>query len=572
MSALFFLFATALIRWVWHIRKPEGHWLYPVLMLALPFAAGGFHTGTGAVLSLVLTAALLERIHTRRSLVFFCNMGSLSLVLLFAAYCLTPLWASDKGMAPFALPRYLPAVLYLLFLMQGSREDGQQALRLLPVCGCLMTLASLLMLPFPGMAGFVTVNGRLGGFFQYPNSFAAFLLAGVILLNSEAEDKKWQSAMNFILVSGIVLSGSKTVFILLCALLVLLCLMKKQKKVLLTLGATLVSGLCVGLLADSLALLPQADRFTDIQASSGTFLVRLLYFRDVLPTIVTHPFGLGYGSYPAIQGTIQTGRYAVTYIHNGLLQLLLETGWIPAGLLAFSLLRTMLSRKTDLTRRLVLLALTAHCMLDFDLQFPVFWVLLLSCMDLHGGKRLSFRSFSVLSAGAACLLAVSLWLGCGDWLYRQGQTEACLTLTPFHTEALSRHTSGCGDAEELDRLADRILKQNPTHSLACSAKANAAFSRGDIRSMIQWKEDAIRFSPYTLEEYLDYFEKLYTAMELYRKAGDPDSAAVCRSRLLQIPDKMTAVMARTHPLAWKTGDDPTLALPEDYLQLLQALS
>jgi len=568
MTAVFFLLISLLCRIIWPRILPKTSWLCPVLAIALPFCAGGFHTGTAAALCLVLTAALLEQIHRNGHFRFCGNWESIALMAVLAAYCVTPLWAADKGMAVFAIPRYFPPVLFALLLMQSAEDLSGHILGFIPLSGCLMTLLSVLILFVPNFRDSVIVNGRLAGFFQYPNSFAAFLLAGLIL--QCFREQKWSNLACFVLMSGIVLSGSKTVFVLMLVFIAAILLIQRKWK-LLRLVAGLFCALGAGFLVDSLGLLSQADRFTQVSATSGTFLVRLLYYRDAMPAILTHPFGIGYMGYPAIEGTIQTGRYSVTYIHNGFLQLLLEIGWIPAVLLAFVLLRSLISRKTALSRRLLLLAVLAHCMLDFDLQFAAFWILMLCCLDLTDGKARSLPNKKVPAVLAAGLLAVSLWLGCGDWLYRLGNVEGCLALTPFHTEALTFRLTECDDPEQVDEIADQILRLNPTHSMANSAKANAAFSRGDILSMIRYKENAIRSAPYTIAEYCDYFQKLYTAMGLYLQANDQSSAVYCRDKLLHIPEMMDAVSRKTHPLAYLTGDDPTLVLPAEYTSLLEAL-
>lgn len=565
MAAIVFFLGSVLIRLVWPRIKPEVHWLCPVAALALPFCAGGFHTATASVLSAILLLALLEA----RDLHFFVNPGSIALLALFAAACLTPLWAADRGMAVFALPRLLPLLLYMLLLMQ-PRDTGRQVLDLLPSCGCLMTLASCLGLLVPRLHSQLTVNGRLAGFFQYPNSYAAFLLAGLLVWFFR-DRKKGDIAAALILMAGIVLSGSKTVFVLTLLFLTAATLATRKWDRGLLLGIALILGLGLGLLADTLSLLSNADRFTDIRVSSGTFLVRLLYFRDVIPTILSHPFGMGYMAYPAIEGAIQTGRYYVTFIHNGLLQQLLEYGWIPTLLLWGVFLARILSPKTPMVHRFLLAAILSHCMMDFDLQFAVFWILVLSCLDLRTGKHLSLRQRKLLSLGVSLLTAVSLWLGCGDCLYRFGRMDACLALTPFHTDALTYRMSQCEDPQTLEEQAGAILALNPTHSLAFSAKANVAFSRGDIRAMAEYKEAAIGSARYTTAEYCDYFQKLYTAMQLYLRSGDTASAETCRKRLLQIPNMMEAVSRKTHALAGMTGDDSTLVLPPEYAEILESL-
>lgn len=561
MMAFLFLILGVLIRLVWPRVRPGIPWICPVLALALPFAAGGFHTGTCAVLSAFLLLALGER-----PLGFFPNRGSIALLMVFAAACLTPLWAADKGMAVFGMVRFLPPVLFALLVMQ-DKQIPEGFLSLLPLSGCLITVLSLVLLPW--FSDTLIVNGRLAGFFQYPNSFAAFLLCGLIL-RSMGDRSKWDLPVCLILLVGIVLSGSKTVFVLTVLAILSIALVRRQKMLTVFLAVSLVLGLGAGLLADKLGLLSQADRFTEVTPSAGTFLVRLLYYRDALPAIWKHPFGLGYLAYPAIQGTLQTGRYAVTYLHNGLLQLLLELGWIPGLAMAFALGSGLLSKNTEPRKRLVLLFLLAHCMLDFDLEFPVFWLVLLSCLDLSGGKKRKLKKPALIPL--ALVLTVSLWLGTGDTLYRLGKAEACRKVTPFHTQALTQALTASSDAQEVDALADRILSLCPTHSVACSAKANVAFARGDMLSMMQHKEAAIAYAPYVNEEYLDYFRKLYTAMELYLNAGDQKSALYCRDKLLTVPELMEETAQRTTPLAYKTGDDPTLTLPEEYEALLKALA
>lgn len=570
MSAVFLLFFSVLIRMVWPRIKPDTPWICPVLALVLPFCAGGFHIATAAALSLILTLALREEMRNSNIFRIFFNPCVICTAVLFTAYCITPLWAADKGMAVFALPKYLPLVLYILLVMQAEQDISQKALDLIPWSGCLMTILSALAACIPALHPHVTVNGRLAGFFQYPNSFAAFLLAALII-QALRIGKKSDFLLTLVPVIGIVLSGSKTVFVLMILFMAVIALLRRQKLLTVTLGAALICGLCAGFLADAFGTLANADRFTDIRTSSGTFLVRLLYFRDVLPTILAHPLGIGYLGYPSIEGSIQTGRYYVTYIHNEFLQLLLEVGWIPGIAMAFALLMPVFSGKTGTAHRLILMAVLAHCMLDFDLQFCLFWIILLSCTPLRSGREYRITARNAALVCTALLSAAALWLGCGDFLYRAEKPDLSLRITPFHTDALAYQMSVSEDAREMDDLADQILALNPTHSLAFSGKANAAFSRGDISAMIRYKESEIQTSRYSTNAYCDYFDKLHMAMQAYLQAGNVSNAAYCRNKLLEIPQMMAAVSQQTHPLAYMTGDDSSLILPPEYTAILDQL-
>ena len=563
--------AAAMVVGILLFRKrmvSSSHWLFPFLGFVLPFAAGGFHTYVTAVCTAVILAALALQVRKQGSLRIFRNLPGLAVLALTAGYCLSPLWAADRGMAVFAIPRYLPAALYLLYRMQCEPEDSDRYFSWIPLCGGVMTVASLALLLIPQLRGSLPVNGRLAGFFQYPNTFAAFLLAGLII---HTTGRKSSAFLPALLILGIVLSGSKTVLVLLGVALAVLIFLTRDCRKSLQLILSGCGALVLGLLFARSGLLEQADRFTDIQATSGTFLVRLLYYKDALPVILKHPFGTGYLGYAALEGSFQTGRYYVRYVHNGLLQILLDIGWVPGLLLAGAFLKTLFSPGTPRMQRLLLLFCLAHCLLDFDLQFLSIWAILLTCLDVHRGKHIALAP----GKGALCLSGVlvllCLWLGAGELLQGMGRTEACLSLTPFHTEALTARLSVCEDPEEADRIADKILALSPTHSVAASAKANSAFSRGDIPAMAAFKEQAIQNARYTTAEYCDYFDKLHYAYRLYLQSGDPYSADYCRQKLLQIPQMMAAVSQSTDPLAPLTGDDSTLQLPREYHQILETL-
>lgn len=540
--------------------------------VVLPFAAGGFHTYISMITVVVLTGNLVWLVRKNKRLVCCCNLSSAALAVVTGGYCLCFLWAADRGMAVFAVVRYLPVLLYALTLMQYTPAERECALKLLPVSGAAMTTISCLLLLIPGMENYVTVNGRLSGFLQYPNTFAAFLLAGLILSNSKALRGKQDAVVDMVLIVGIVLSGSRTGFLLLAVTLLGILWIHKESRRLLMLAGSLGIGLVLALAATRMGVLRNADRFASISGTAGTFLVRLLYYKDAVPVILKHPLGVGYMGYRAVQGTFQTGRYNVSFVHNGFLQLLLDIGWFPALLLAAALLRALFSRHTPAEKRLLLFVVLSHCMLDFDLQFFLIWVILLSSMELDSGRKLWLRKGKTMGA-ALCTLQVllCLWLGTGDLLYSTGRTQACLALTPFHTDALSSELLEISAPDKLDAAADRILELNPTHSLAASAKANAAFSQGKIGDMIRWKEMAIGFSPYAEAEYCDYFEKLYTTMQMYLQAGDEASAYYCAKKLCGIPEMMERISERTDPLAYRTGDDMLLTLPKEYRLLLEQI-
>jgi hypothetical protein len=124
------------------------------------------------------------------------------------------------------------------------------------------------------------------------------------------------------------------------------------------------------------------------------------------------------------------------------------------------------------------------------------------------------------------------------------------------------------DPEELEETAGQILALNSQSSIAHSAMANARLSRGDVAGMIESKRQAIACSRYSAEEYCDYIYKLYSVYAAYAKAGDQASAEYCAELLSQVPEMIREVEQSSSKLAYLTGEDPVIELPEEYRQLL----
>ena len=557
--------AFCLYRWN---RRPEIPGIFYFLTIVLPFAAGGFHGYTAAITALALLGNLIATARKNKKLIWVFNLDSTAVACVALAYCVTPFWAADRGMALFGILRAVPLLLYALTLMQLTPAQRGRCLELIPFTGALMTVSSCLLLLLPGTRGLLSVRGRLAGFFQYPNTFASFLLAGILLQYTKENRRPWEFVLDGILVLGVILSGSKTGFLLMLAAFLGILWIRGSKRLLVTLLAVGGIGLVAAVAASRWDALANATRFAEISLGSGTFLVRLLYCKDALPMILKNPFGYGYLGYRALEGTFQNGRYYVTFLHNELLQMAFDIGWLPTVLVAAAFLKAMLSRNTPSRSRLLLFILLGHCMLDFNLQFLIFWVILLPCLDFEGGKRDCLRGKWGLGLAGLCAL-LCLWLGTGDSLWNAGKPELCLRVTPFHTDAMEDCLKKLRDPGELDAMADRILRRNPTHSLAYSAKANAAFSEGRITDMMRNKEQAIRCARYTTGEYLDYFDKLWAVIPMYEAGGDSESARFCKKKLSDISTAMDRVNRATDPLAFTTGDDPTLALPEIYRERLR---
>lgn len=533
---------------------------------------GLYHEALACLASLFLLWFLWKRVRKDGGLQLPGVLPLVTAVVISLLYGISALWAVDRGMALVGFAKFLCLPLFALVLFQISPEQRSMLLHAVPLLGAGSTLFSGSLALLPAASGYVLVNGRLAGTFQYPNTFALFLLIGVILLVTvPCRPRHWLPCLT-VLLAGIAFAGSRTVFVLLALTLVLLLVLVKDRQVryvllvssvlllVMTLGYALLTG-NVGTIA----------RYLTISVDSSSLQGRLLYWQDALPVILKHPFGLGYLGYSTTLGSFQTGVYSLVHVHNEVLQLLLDIGWLPCALFLYTLFRGLCSNGKSLGCKLSITVLFLHSLMDFDLQYPIIWFVLLLCLldGMSSGKVRTVRKG--VAPLCALLTCICLYFCAVSGLYYTGHDDLCAKLCPAHTQANLHLLQRAQTAEEMECYADRILTHNPTSALALSAKARAAYARGNFEQMILYKEQVLAAARYSKEEYLDYFQMLSVGYQLYLQNGDIASAEVCRQKLLTIPDRMAEVLKETSPRAWRITDKPDLSLPIEYTAFLDTL-
>lgn len=540
-----------------------------VIMAVSLLAVGLFYELTSAVVSAVLFVWLVL-LAKRQKLGFRRNAASVTAIAVYIGYCVSILWSVDKGLSVWGVAKYLPVPLMALCLLQTDSDERSTVLNDLPWIGAVTVLVSFALQFIPSLHGLFTSSDRLAGFFQYPNTFACFMLLGLeILILNEEKINVWRVLCAIVLVFGLIQSGSRTVFVLaIPALLVSLFIRLRKKPKVLVIGAVSVAAVFIVMIL-ALGGSYSVSHLLALSTSESTLLGRLLYWKDALPVIGSHPFGLGYLGYYMSHGSFQTGLYSVRWVHNELLQMLLDIGWIPAVIAIVAVVKAVLAKQPTV-RKVVLLTLLAHCMMDFDLEYIAMYFIVLLCLDWDTGKTKTLKLTVPAKAVSAVLILGSLYIGVGSTLYYSGKTEASVKVYPWNTQARMELLTEAETAEEMDEQADAILALNDTVALAWDAKAEAAYSRGDFGAVIDAKNNALANTKYIRSEYVDYFNKLAVGYQLYLQAGDTKSAQICLDEIIGIHSRIDRVLAATDELAWKITDKPYLVMPDEYNDFVAA--
>ena len=545
---------------------------FPEIVLAVSLLfIGTFHEYLSCAVSLMILIWMVVKIAKNGSIRFYINMPSISILALISFYLLSCFWAVDAGMAFIGFLKFLPVLLYLIMLMQGTKKDD--IIQKLPYIAAAMTIVSTIGAQIPYFEQFFSVSSRLSGFFQYPNTFALFLLVSELIVISKAKLRVIDFAIVAILIFGLLYTGSRTVFVLAILSNLVLLFFRKNKRV----KIVILVGIVIALIAAAIFLLLSGNqtafsRFMTISFSESTFVGRLLYFFDVLPVILKHPFGLGYMGYYYVQSSIQSGVYSVMYIHNDFLQIMLDVGWIPFLMFTAAIIKSIFNKKTDFYKKVILITISLHSCFDFNLQFIAMFLILLLFMDFDSGKEIVLtKSKSVANTVSLFLILVCLYGSVVLAMFRFGQYKIAHKLYPWHTTNESYLLMTETDIYEANKIADDIISRNEYVTIAYSAKARYAYSQGDFAKLIKYKNLIFENAPFAYPEYEEYCYMLVNGISLYTTASDEYSANVCKKELIKVKNDIENIENKLSKLGTMIDDQPINTLPDEFRAYIEAL-
>lgn len=531
-----------------------------ILLVSLVLT-GGFFEYVSCALSAAMCLYLLIRMGKTGKLLIAKDIWTSVAVAVSIGYGLTCFWAVDRGMAVIGFFKFLPLFLYMICLRQ--EESTHAVVQVLPVWGAVMAVLSAIGMHLPVVDQLFAVSGRLAGFFQYPNTFAVFLLVCQLLVLKKEGKGIWDYVLMAALIAALLYTGSRTAFVVAAlanAAMLLTVTGKKARRILLICMAAVV--LIVGILAlnkDSVL-----NRYLNISLTQSTFVGRVLYWVDALPLLLRYPFGMGYMGYFYIQGSVQTGVYSVAYAHNDFLQLLLDVGFVPAVLFIGALAGWFFRKRIPVADKIMVGAICLHSFFDFDLQYIGIFMLLLLLVsrrenkpDLKCKAKLPGKVLTVAVAVGA------LYMGTALALSGFGATGAADALYPYDTRNMLTMLEQAKDMEEADALADRLLQQNTHYYAPYTVKAKKSYSQGDITQMARYKQMIFQRNPFDHREYEEYCQMLMQCWQMYQKAGNTQSAKVCVDEIVAAQKALAANKEKLSALGRMIQDQPTTVLSEE---------
>lgn len=485
--------------------------------------------------------------------------------LIFVFQIAVSFWAVDRSANIAGIMRGAVILLWMYVCLQWGNDIRMQMIRRIPDQGSVMVILAVIAFFFDKTRRLFWMAERLGGFFQYANTCALFLLLGIIIHSFEWEGKKgkkdrkeWclEVGKTAILMTGILLTGSRSILIIGILWGIIHSIYHKRFRIVficMIAGAGIVSGLYYVFTGEGTQ---NIIRIFTVMSSNSTLYGRILYDIDGISILLRHPMGIGYLGYHYVQHTFQTGVYTVRFVHNDMLQIGLDYGVIP--LLLFVVYMAWQIMRGDQTKgeKTILAVILTASLLDFHMQYMIIDFIIVLCLD-QGARSKQWRAERIENdIGFIIMLLGFIYCFIPYYAVYMGMYQKTLRFMPDHTEALCMAMEETDDKNAACAYADRILRQNQYVTEAYNVKAYAAVMDGDIESVMENQDEVLRLEKYDIERYRVY-DLLLEQMELQcLDIGEEQTIVQIREKRTDIREQLKDVREYTNPIAYRLRDVP----------------
>ncbi len=555
------------------IRRDEQLYYINILLFIAPFLTGLLSIWSLALFAILCIGGIIFKIIKNKKIYIPTGKNTVFLLIYLCSFLIVEFYAVDKGMNILAFFKNLTILLFIILYLQFNTDDYldkkiekanyyQDKFKFVPYSASFTVILSLLLMINP--TSFVFDNNRLQGIWNYANSYGLFLLIGVyVLLNKEKFS--WKDYLMFaILFVGIILTNSRAIILLtLFALIVSIFSNKKNYK------KILMIALCFLLLFGGMHIFSKMEkRVNKDMLKSSEFVTRLLYYNDALRIIKDNPFGLGYDGWYYKQVEVQTGVYDTKFVHNSVLQVLLDVGIIPTITLFLMLGMTFFSKKQNTFSRIMMLLILGHSLIDVDLEYIYFILLITFFIDFNRkGIEIKHNKYLWITP----LLLLALWyfiIFISDANYKSKSYKEAVNIIPFHTEAIQEVLYDVTSKEEQLEYAKKALKYNEIVSGAYEALSNDFQEKGEYLKALEMEEKRLRYNRYSMYNYMVYADFLEKGIEYCTKNKQLEEKKVFLKKVLEIEDKINNVLDNTNPLCYKTIHVPEIEVNDELRKMI----
>ncbi len=531
------------------------------VLLIVPLFSGLLSLFSLFLVAILCSCGILYQLKKNKRFVLPPKKYFALLGVYWISFLVTSFYAIDKGMTVLAFFKNAVIVLFFLLFMQYEKQERYFQMIAYSGAGSVIVSIAMALLKVPG----VWNDNRMQGVFLYANSYGLYLLLGLTILMNQVDIHKKDYFLLSLLMIGIVLTNSRAIILLTIFSMIVSLFFNKQKwkKMIVCMLAFLT------LFVGSHYYSKLDKRIDGKMLQSSEFLTRLMYYQDAILLIKERPFGYGYEGFYYKQSETQTGVYDSKFVHNSVLQVLLDVGFIPCICLMVMVCFSFFDKKQTKKNRLLMILIMGHSLIDIDLEYLIF--VLMMILMIPEEEKTSFTQITSVKWIFYTTTLLYTWLLLGEIGYKTKDYEFTYQVVPFHTEALQERLYSVAEEEEQFKLAKKIYRLNQNVSGVYEAFSNHEQKEKNFDKALVYEKKRLALNKYTMYNYIMYADFLSKAFHYYRGEKNLEKMKEYGSEVLQIESRIQEVLNETNPLCYRTIHPPQLEMPQELREFIQKM-
>lgn len=541
------------------------------ILSLFPFLQGTNELHIVFLLDVVLVVLILYRIIKNRELVF-CKDVKFIMILIWAfSYLVTVFYSRDAELSFLGFLKFFTVPLFLTLVMQYKSENKNKWFDVVAKIGAIMVSIILVVTLGEKIIGsgnnMFFYENRLAGFFNYANSFALFLLIGLIITGFKKEIKIIDFAVMNLLLIGILLTNSRAIMIITAFSYLLILIFNKEirKKNFINLGIMIITAIIVTLIMNNFGV---NNRLAGITGNSSEWLLRILYYKDALRLLRENIFGYGYMAWWYMQEGFQTGAYDAQFVHNGFLQIALDVGVIPALLVVSIFIMGFFDKKVVARDRILMMVILGHSLIDFNMQFMA--IMLTLFMTLEFDVKFKVKDNFKLRGGVVVIGGIYVFFCAATTFNAFENYELGNSMFPYSI-ALNKELEMCDDANKRMEIAEKLYVKNKYFLNASALLSQKEQYLGNYEKAHEYEIWIVKNKKYTMLNYIEYVKFFEKAIKFYYTNGDLVNVKVYIDRLAKVPSMIEDVINSSDSLAFKIAHKPRLDMPKEMIEFIEEM-
>lgn len=554
-------------------RAVYKYWWFAAYFLVL-LDRGGFESHTTFFALFICLLSIIGAAKKRGYLLVENRQCLFYKSLIVTGGMLSALTGIDCGESIYGLLRLITILVMEMAVQQLEERDKKAFLYTIPFTGIFLLMGCFFH-NFSIFQGWVSGIGRFNGSFGYSNTMALFLLLGIII--AEHFYRRGRRVIQLVLAVGVLATGSRTAFVILCGYLVFIFVRYKGRNKNILFVFSGIVGL-IGFISVSGGNLHGMSRFLKLGINASTFQGRLLYWEDAIRMLAKKPVGLGYMGYFYFQQVEQTGVYSVRFVHNEWIQWVLDYGILAGIGLAMYLYHQCKWRNIPAPDKELMCVIAIYSFFDFHMQFfsIIFIALMLipkgNVTWMCGWERKKQRMWKYgLLCGTGLSLCLCIATGIAEYYADVEDYNQAVKWNPFSAQYKQQLLLQSENLEAADIYADSLLGKNKYLYAAYLIKSNAAAQKGQLDNFIENRRKVLRLRKYKVNEYEEYFEILFNWYLNSYENGNMKEREMCLAAMKEIPELITDVKRKTSLRAYRIQEKPEIAFKNDYINLIKQI-